>query len=88
MLQELVGEIKNLNSDKSSGDDGITNRMIQSAGLKFTKILYEVFSMLWVHEIQPAAWQMSHMQPIYKGGDKSKPDIVVYLSSALANLTV
>ena len=27
-LQEFVGEIKNLNSDKSPGDDGITNRMI------------------------------------------------------------
>jgi len=55
-LQEIVGEIKNLNSDKSLGDDGITNRMIQTADLKFTRILYEVFSMLWVHEIQPAAW--------------------------------
>jgi len=33
----------------------LTNRMIQAAGLKFTKIFYEVFSMLWVHEIQPAA---------------------------------
>jgi len=50
-LQELVGEIKNLNFDRSPGDDGITNCMVQAAGLKFTKILYEVFSMLWVHEI-------------------------------------
>jgi len=68
----------------------ITNRMIQAAGLKFKKILYEVFSMLWVHEIQPAAWQMSLMQPIYKGGDKSKADPAsycgIYLSSALAEL--
>jgi len=46
--------------------------------------------MLWVHEIQPAAWQMSLMQPIYKGGDKSKADQAsyrgIYLSSALAKL--
>jgi len=43
-----------------------------------------------VHEIQPAAWQMSLMQPIYKGGDKSKADPAsyrgIYLSSALAKL--
>ena len=64
--------------------------MIQAAGFKFTKILYAVLSMLWVHEIQPAAWQMSLMQPIYKGGDKSKADPASYrgihLSSALAKL--
>jgi len=87
-LHELAGEIKNLISDKSPGDDGITNRMIQAAGPKFTN--HDVFSTLWVHEIQPAAWQMSHIQPIYKGGDKSKTDPAsyrgIYLSSALAKL--
>jgi len=93
-LHELDAEIKNLNSEKSLGDDGITNCMIQAAGPKFTNLLHEVFSMLWVqerkkeriHEIQPAAWQMSPMQPIYKGGDKSKADPAsyrgIYLSSA------
>jgi len=89
-LHELAGEIKNLNSDKSPGDDGITNRMIQAAGPKFTNLLHDVFNTLWVHEIQPTAWQMSFMQPIYKGGDKSKADPAsyrgIYLSSALANL--
>jgi len=79
-----------LNSDKSPEDDGITNRMIQAASPKFTNLLHEVFSTLWVHEIQPAAWQMSLMQPFYKGGDKSKADPAsyrgIYLSSALAKL--
>ena len=46
--------------------------------------------MLWVHEIQPAAWQMFLMQPIYKGGDKSKAEPTsyrgIYLGSALAKL--
>ena len=41
-LHELAGEIKNLNSDKSPGDDGITNRMIQAAGPKFTNLLHDV----------------------------------------------
>jgi len=36
-LQELVGEIKNFNSDKSPGDDGIANRMIQAAGLNLQR---------------------------------------------------
>ena len=43
-----------------------------------------------VHEIQPAAWQMSLLQPIYKGGENPKADPTsyrgIYLSSALAKL--
>jgi len=41
---------------------------------------------IMIHEIQPAAWQMSLMQPIYKVGDKFKADPAsyrgIYLSSA------
>jgi len=88
--QELQNEIKKLNSDKSPGDDGITNCMIQAGGPKFEEILHEVFGTLWQHKIQPKAWQMSLMQPIYKGGDKSREDPAsyrgIYLSSALAKL--
>ena len=57
---------------------------------KFEKILHEVFGTLWQHEIQPKAWQMSLMQPIYKSGDKSRADPAsycgIYLSSTLAKL--
>jgi len=88
--QELAAEIKKLNSDKSPGEDGITNRMIQAAGPQFQKNLYDLFGTLWTHDIQPAAWQMSLMQPIYKGGNKSRADSAsyrgIYLSSALAKL--
>ena len=42
------------------------------------------------HEIQPRAWELSLMQPIYKGGNKLKTDPAsyrgIYLSSALAKL--
>ena len=70
----LVSEIKKFNSNKSSGDDGITNRMLQAAGTKFQELVYEMFGTLWTHDIQPTAWQMSLIQPIYKGGNKSKAD--------------
>jgi len=76
--------------DKSTGDDGITNRMIQAGGPKFEEILHEVFGTLWQYEIQPKAWQISLMQPIYKGGDTSRADPAsyrgIYLSIALAKL--
>jgi len=88
--QELAVEIKKQNFDKSPGDDGITNRMIQAAGPQFQELLYDMFGTLWTHDIQPAAWQMSLMQPIYKGGNKSRAYTASYrginLSSALAKL--
>ena len=37
-LHELAAGIKNLNSDKSPGDDGITNHMIQAAGPTYTDL--------------------------------------------------
>jgi len=89
--QELVSEIKKLNCDKFPGEDGITNYMrLQTAGPKFQEIIYEMFGTLWTHDIQPTAWQMSIMQPICKGSNKSKADPAsyrgIYLSSALAKL--
>jgi len=48
--------------------------MIQAGGPKFQETLREVFGTLWQHEIQPKAWQMSLMQPIYKGGDKPRAE--------------
>ena len=62
--------------------------MLQAEGPKFDALLHEVFSTIWQHEIQPNAWQMSLMQPIYKGDGKARSDPAsyrgIYLSSALA----
>jgi len=74
---ELMNDINKLNSDKSPRDDGFTNRMIQAGGPKFEEILHQVFGALWQHQIRPKAWQMSQMQPIYKGGDKPRADLIV-----------
>ena len=64
--------------------------MIQAGGPRFQEILHDVLGTLWQHEIQPKAWQMSLMQPIYKGGDKPRVDPAsyrgIYLSSALGKL--
>ena len=68
----------------------MTNRMIQAAGPLFQELVHDMFGTLWKHDIQPASWQISLMQPIYKGGNKSKADPAsyrgIYLCSALAKL--
>ena len=88
--QELEDEIKKLPPDKSPGEDGVTNRMIQSGGDHFRALLFELFQTLWEKEVQPKAWNMSLLIPIYKGGGKERADPAsyrgIYLNSALAKL--
>lgn len=90
LMSELVAALKALIPDKSPGEDGITNRMLQSGGPNFRFILKEVFDTLWEHEVQPAAWERSLLQPIFTGGGKDQADPAscrgIYLSSALAKL--
>ena len=89
-LKETQEAMRALNIDKSPGPDGITNRMLTGRGDIFTELLHDFLSALWLHEIQPRAWELSLMHPIYKGGNKLKTDPasyrVIYLSSALAKL--
>jgi len=44
--------------------------MLQAADPKFQELIYKMFGTLWTHDIQPTAWQMSLMQPIYKCGNR------------------
>jgi hypothetical protein len=89
-LKETREAMRVLNMDKSPGPDGITNRMLTGGGDIFTELLHDLLSSLWHHEIQPRAWELSLMQPIYKGGNKLKTDPAsyrgIYLSNTLAKL--
>jgi hypothetical protein len=88
-LKETQTAMQALNKDKSPGPDGITNIMLQVA-VRSSRLLHDFLSSLWLHEIQPRAWELSLMQPIYKGGNKLKTDPAsyrgIYLSSVLAKL--
>ena len=89
-LKETQDAMRALNKDKSPGPDGITNRMLTGGGEIFTGLLHDFLNSIWLHEIQPRSWELSLMQPIYKGGNKLKTDPAsyrgIYLSSALAKL--
>ena len=77
-LKETQDAMRALNKDKSPGPDGITNRMLAGGGKVLTGLLHDFLSSLWLHEIQPRAWELSLMQPIYKGGNKLKTDPASY----------
>jgi len=73
-LLELTTQIKKLFPDKSPGPSGITNQMLQVGDADFQSLLLLLFNSIWGSHVQPTNWQLSLMQPIYKGHDKDKTD--------------
>ena len=84
-LKETQDTMRALNKDRSPGPDGITNRMLTGGGEVFTGLLHDFLSLLWLHEIQPRVWELSLMQPIYKGGNKLKTDPASYFRYILTH---
>jgi len=77
---------KKMLPDKSSGPSGITNRMLQAGDNDFQGLILIFFNGLWEFHTQPSDWQLSLLQPIYKGHNKDKTDPAFYryLNDALA----
>ena len=73
---ELKHEIKKLHPDKSPGPSGTnhraTNRILQSGDTDFQGLILIFFNGLWEFRTQPSDWQLSLLQPIYKGHNKDK----------------
>jgi len=76
--RELKHEIKKLHPDKSPGPSGITNRILQSGDTDFQGLILIFFNGLWEFHTQPSDWQLSLLQPIYKGHNKDKTDPASY----------
>ena len=89
-LLELTTQITKLFPDKSSGPSGITNRMLQAGDTEFQSLILLLFNGIWESHVQPTDWQLSLMQPIYKGHDKDTSDPAsyrgIYLNDTLAKL--
>jgi len=77
-LLELTTQMKKLFLDKSSGPSGISNRMLQTGDTNFHALLLILFNGIGESHVQPTDWQLSLMQPIYKGHDKDKTEPASY----------
>ena len=88
--EELKHEIKKLHPDKSPGPSGITNRMLQAGDTDFNGLILIFFNGLWEFHTQSSDWQLSLLQPIYKGHNKDKTDPAsyrgIYLNDTIAKL--
>ena len=87
---EVSTVLKDLNPDKAPGEDGVTNRMLQSGGKGFNTVIFEFLRDLWDLEAQPKSWNLSLLSPLYKGGKKKRADPSsyrgIYLCSAFSKL--
>jgi hypothetical protein len=83
--EELCSNIRRLLSDKATGPDGISNRMIQLGGDQFLKLLFLHLSDVWRESTYPDQWASSLMQPLYKGDGKDREDPASYRGIFLSN---
>ena len=83
--EELCSNIRRLLSDKATGPDSISNRMIQLGGDQFLKLLFLHLSDVWRESTYPDQWASSLMQPLYKGDGKDREDPASYRGIFLSN---
>ena len=55
--EELCSNLRRLLSDKATGPDGITNRMIQLGGIQFQTLLFSHLSDVWRESIDPPSYR-------------------------------
>jgi len=64
--------------------------MLQAGHTDFQELIFIFFSGLWEIHMQPTDWQLSLLQPIYKGHNKEKTDPTsnrgIYLNNTFAEL--
>jgi len=70
--------MKKLFPDNSPGPSGITNRILQTGDTDFQGLILIFFNGLWGFRTQPSDWQLSLLQPIYKGLNEDKTDPASY----------
>ena len=64
--QEVREAIRDLNIDKSPGDDGISTEFYQAFNLAIVPILTEVFNNIWLNDEMPSSMKNGIIQLIYK----------------------
>lgn len=70
---EVVTLISELDSNKSSGYDGISAKLLKSNPLQFAKILSDVFNLIITNGQYPDSLKIAKVTPIFKTGDATIP---------------
>ena len=74
---EVSDVIENLDPNKASGPDLISNKMMKKVSKTIAKPLCIIFNRSLREGIFPDMWKQGNLVPIFKKGDKSIPAIIV-----------
>jgi hypothetical protein len=71
--EEIIDIISILDSNKATGPDKISNKMIISIKNEIAKPLCLLFNKSLRLKKYPRSWKIAHVIPLFKNGDKSLP---------------
>ena len=71
--EEIRDVIVNLDPNKASGPDQISNKMIKRVAGAISKPLHIIFNRSLSENIFPDIWKLGNLVPLFKKGDKSIP---------------
>ena len=72
--EDVLDQLKNLDTNKALGPDGISPRLLKIAAKPISKILQYIFNLSIKTSKFPSAWKKANVVPIHKKGDKSVID--------------
>ena len=71
---EVLSAIKKLKRNKSGGLQLITNDILMAGKFQLAPSLTFLFNKILISGIYPGNWSRGYISPIFKSGDRSKPD--------------
>ena len=72
--EDVLDQLKNLDTNKALGPDGISPKLLKKAAKPISKILQYIFNLSIKTSKFPSAWKKANVVPIHKKGDKSVID--------------
>ena len=72
--EDVVNVLKNLKANKASGPDEIGNRILKYTATSTSIYLQKLFNYCLNSERMPTEWKYAKVSPIFKKGDRTKPE--------------
>ena len=87
---EIRASIKNLNSNRSGGPNGLCIEMLKVTVDIIVPYLYSLFNYIYEHGIFPEDWCKSIISPVHKSGPVDKPENyrAIMLSNCLCKIFI
>ena len=70
-IKSVFKQLSNLKTNKSTGLDGISARLLKDAAAIIAPILTDIFNQSLKSSVFPKIWKKGKVTPIYKSGDRS-----------------